>query len=63
MRIDATRSFRKYGLEGSNPKFSVVLEDLNRGRLRSIEVGTVFGRFLDAQKLAETQNRTNMLIC
>ena len=29
----------------------------------SIEVGTVFGPFLDAQKLAEAQNRTKMQIC
>ena len=31
---------------------------MSRGRLRSIEVATVFGPFLDAQNLAEAQNRT-----
>ena len=63
MRIAAKHSFQIYGLEGPNPKFMVVLQDLSRGRLRSIEVGAVYGPFLDAQKLAEAQNLTKMLIC
>ena len=72
MRIAATRSSRLYGLEGSNPKLEVVFEgfesrstEVDRGRsgrLRSTEVATVFGPFLDAQKLAEAQNRTTLNI-
>ena len=38
MRIAATRSFRIYGLEVPNPRLMVVLSDLSRGRLGSIEV-------------------------
>ena len=58
MRIAATRSFRIYRLEGSNPKFKAFFE---RFESRSTEVDrgrTVFGPFLDTQKLAEAQNRT-----
>ena len=83
MRIAATRSFRIYGLEGSNPKFRVFLmrfesksTEVDRGRdsvwaicckTLPVKCGdknkkTVFGPFLDAQKLAEAQNRTKMQV-
>ena len=63
MGIAATRSSRKYALEGPNPKFKAMFirfesrsTEVDRGRI-------VFGPFLDAQKLAEAQTRTKMKMC